>query len=133
MRPLFIPIFFLATYLSASPGDRTHETYPWSVHPLETVIHSRSDQEWNKTMAFCSRRLDPEKYARVVRAIGTISRFLNRRRGWADPAANWAAIDGLTFREMVARAERAERTGVLRLPKTNPIGRLYPPYGPDAG
>lgn len=99
-----------------NPGDRPDEPYPWSSHPMETTIHSRTPKEFQDTLAFCSTRLDPEKYARVVRAFGVVARFLDARRGWSEPFLNCAAVDGLSLRELVRRAEWAERTGILRLP-----------------
>lgn len=94
---------------------------------METVIHSRNQEEFNATIAFCAERLDPEKYSRVVRAFGTVARFLNARRGWADPLENYSAVDGLTLYSLVRRAEIAERTGILRLPPRKTIGRLSLP------
>lgn len=118
-------IFFLIPFLAqASPGFLTEDPYPWSSHPLETTIHSRTEKELNETLAFCARRLDQEKYARVVKAFGTVARFLDASRGWSNPAANSAAVDGMTLRELVRRAERAERTGVLRLPKKKEAARV---------
>jgi len=123
IRPTLALVFFPAL-LFASPGDRPEEPYPWSCHPLETIIHSRTEAQLNDTLAFCARRLDPEKYARVVKAFGTVARFLDTSRGWSAPAANAAAVDGITLRELVRRAERAERTGVLRLPQKKEAARI---------
>ena len=110
-------LLFLSPFpVFANPGDRPDEPYPWSSHPMETMIHSRTTKEFQETITFCSSRLDPEKYARVVRAFGVVARFLDARRGWSDPLANSAAVDGLSLQELVLRAERAERTGILRLP-----------------
>jgi len=127
----FYLIALLPALLQAGPGDRPEDPYPWSSHPLETVIQSRTEKEFSRTLAFCAERLDPEKYARVVKAFGTVARFLDVRRGWSNPAANSAAVNGLTLRDLVRRAERAERTGVLRLPQPKAIGRLSVPT--DAG
>ena len=115
-RTLFLLLFVSPVFLQANPGERPTDPYPWSSHPMETLIRSRTTKEFQDTITFCSERLDPEKYTRVVRAFGTVAWFLDGKRGWSDPANNRAAVDGLSFQELVFRAERAERTGVLRLP-----------------
>lgn len=122
-RIFIVPLFF-SPLLQASPGVRPEDPYPWSSHPMETVIHSRTEKEFNQTLAFCSERLDAVKYARVVRAFGTVARFLDASRGWSAPAANAAAVDGMTLEQLVRRAERAERTGILRLPHRKEAGRI---------